>query len=361
MKTTPLTPLLEQPGPFATVFVDVSQDSENGRHERDLRARDACARLTEQGADEGVVTTVGRLLEEQVDRPAPVARLLVVTPTGAAYDETVTARVDSPVATWGPLPDLGAWITHRDAAVSFVLALVDHEGGEVTLHDTDVPDPTLEVEAGGETQFVHKVPTGGWSALRYQHTTQDVWRRNADAVVEEVTRLVRQGHDLLLVAGDPASVGLVRTALAEGSTSRATVVELPTGTRAEDGGDEARQDAIRQALLDHVVQRRTAVMHRLREALGRGSGAVTGVRDVADAFVKGQVETLLLDAGALAELRLDAAAHPGLQFGAVEVTGDLPADQALVAAAVLTDADVVPLPAAALGGAPVAALLRWTE
>jgi hypothetical protein len=303
---------------------------------------------------------VAERLAASVDQPAPVARLLVVTSDGVAYDETAVTRVDQTVATWDALPDLGAWITHRDAAVSFVLALVDHEGGQVTVHDTDVPEPQAEIEAGGDVQFVHKVPTGGWSALRYQHTTQDVWRRNADAVTEEVERLVQQGHRLVLLAGDPASVSLVRGALPQGPGSRAELVELPTGSRAEDGGDEALQEAVRAALVEHVVQRRTAIVHRLREALGRGSGAVTGVRDVADAFVRGQVETLLLDTGALTEHRLDPADHPGLQFGAVEVSGDLRADEALIAAALLTDADVVPLPSAALGGAPVAALLRWT-
>jgi hypothetical protein len=361
MQTTDLAPLLTTPGPFATVFVDVSQDSENGRHERDLRVREACERLAEQGADQGVLDAVKARLDEDVDRPAPAARLVVAAPTGVVYDETAATRIDRPVATWGPLPDLGDWVAHRDAAVSFVLALVDHEGGAVTLHDTDVPEPELEVQAGGEERFVHKVPTGGWAALRYQHTTQDVWRRNADAVVEEVDRLVMQGNRLVLLGGDPASVSLVRGSLPQGPGSKATLVELPTGSRAEDGGDEALQEAIRQALIDQVVQRRTAIVHRLREALGQGRGAVTGVRDVADAFVKGQVETLLLDVQALAEHRLDPANHPGLQFGSAEVSGEVRADQALIAAAVLTDAEVAPLPSAALGGAPVAALLRWTD
>ena len=359
MRTTDLAPLLSTPGPYATVFVDVSQDTETGRQEHDLHAREACEQLARQGADERAVAAVAERLTEPVDRPAPVARLLVATGDGIAYDETATAQVGRTVATWDALPDLGSWIAHRDAAVSFVLALVDHEGGEVTLHDSDVPEPELEIEAGGEERFVHKVPTGGWAALHYQRTTENVWRRNADAVVEEVQRLAQQGHRLVLLAGDPASVGMVRRGLEQGAASQATVVELPTGNRNEDGGDEALQEAIRSALLDHVVERRTAVVHRLREALGRGEGAATGVRDVADAFVQGQVETLLIDPQALAELRLDPSAHPGLAFGAGQVDGEVRADEGLIAAALLTDADVVPLPQVALG-TPVAALLRWT-
>ena len=360
MHTTHLAPLLQHAGPYATVFVDVSQDSETGEHERELHVREACERLAEQGADQRVLDAVGERLAEAVDQPAPVARLLVATTDGIAYDETATTRVPHTVATWGALPDLAAWVAHRDAAVSFVLALVDHEGGEVTLQDSDVPEPELELTAGGEERFVHQVPTGGWAALSYQRTTENVWRRNADAVVEEVTRLVEQGHRLVLLAGDPASVGMVRRGLEQGPASQAEVVELPTGSRAADGGEEALQDAIRGALLDHVVARRTALVHRLREALGRGEGAVTGVRDVADAFVRGQVDTLLLDPQQLPEHTLDPAGHPGLEFGAGQVDGEVRADEALIAAALLTDADVVPMPAAALG-TPVAALLRWTQ
>lgn len=48
-------------------------------------------------------------------------------------------------------------------------------------------------------------------------------------------------------------------------------------------------------------------------------------------------------------------AHPGLALP----DGRLRADQALVAAAVLTSADVAVAPAAALSGEPVAAVHRW--
>lgn len=360
MHTTDLSPLLQSPGPFATVFVDVSHDSENGAHEHELHVREACEQLAAQGADEAVVATVAERLSETVDRPAPAARLVVATPEGIAYDDVASTQVDRPTATWDALPDLGAWVTHRDAAVDFVLALVDHEGGDVTLHDSDVPEPELQLEAGGEVQFVHKVPTGGWAALHYQRTSENVWRRNADAVVEEITRLVQAGHRLVLLAGDPQSVAMVRDGLSSGPAAQAEVVELPTGSRAEDGGDEALSQAVSQALLDHVVQRRTALVHRLKEAQGRGEGAATGIAEVADAFVRGQVDTLLIDTGRLAEETLDPADHPGLSLG-TSVSGPVRADEALIAAALLTDADVVPLPGAALGGAPAAALLRWNQ
>lgn len=358
MDTTTLAPVISSAGPFATVFVDVSQDSEKGRHEHDLRVRSACEQLAEQGAPEPVLEAVAGQLAQSVDQPAPVGRLVVATPEDVVYDEVALARIDQPVATWSALPDLAAWVAHRDATLPFVLVLVDHEGGDISLWDSDVPEPEVEISAGGEVQYVHQVPTGGWAMINFQHSTENVWRHNADAVAGEITKLVRaHGHPLVLLGGDPTSVSLVRKDLDD---LPATVVELEHAQRAADGGDETIAQAIREALLAQVVRRRTELTHRFREALGRGRGAATGVRDVAEAFVQGQVETLLLDPGALAEHELDPAVVPGLSFGEVEPSGPVRADLGLLAAAVLTDAHVSTLPQAALGGAPVAAILRWT-
>jgi hypothetical protein len=358
MDTAALSDLFQATGPFATVLVDVSHDSENAAQEHELRVRAACDELTQQGADEAVVTAVQQQLSEQVSRPAPVGRLVVATSDGVLFDDVASLRVDQPVAHWGPLPELGTWLQHKTSVVTFVLAVVDHEGGDVAVYDSDVPDPEEETTAGGETHHVHKVPVGGWSALRYQHVTENVWAKNAEDVADRVNAHLRDGHDLVLLTGDPQSVPMVRERLED---KEVAVVELSSGTRAEDGGDEAMQQAIREALMEQTVQRRIALSHELKDRLGRDFAVATGVHDVADAFVRGQVETLLIDPRPAAELTLDVSQHPGLVVGATQPDGPLRADQALVAAAVLTSAAVTVTPSATLGGAPVAALLRWDQ
>ncbi|EGD43843.1 LigA [Nocardioidaceae bacterium Broad-1] len=359
MDTAGFTNLLTRPGPYATVLADVSQDSENAAHAKELRVRAACEELSAQGAPPDVVAQVSERLETNVRQPAPVARVIVATPEGIAYDQVAVAEVPNQVATWDALPDLGSWIAARDASTPFVLVLVDHTGGEISLWDSGLPEPTsTNTVEGDELEHVHKTQDNvGWAAYRMQQTTDNVWRHNADKVAAEVTRLIRDhGHDLVLVGGDPTSVGRLRADLADLPVE---VVELASGQRAADGGDQARADAIRSALLDRVVRRRTALVRRLEEAWGRGDRAATGVRDVADAFVTGRVETLLIDPGALAGHTLDPADHPGLHLRRAPVTGPVEAGEALIAAAVLTDAEGV-LPASVLGDAPVAALLRWS-
>ncbi|MGY2702960.1 MULTISPECIES: baeRF2 domain-containing protein [unclassified Nocardioides] len=355
MDTSTLSELFQSSGPFATAFVDVGHENENGEHEHELRVRAACEQLRDQGADDKVVALVAERLGELPAQPSPVARVVVANADGVGYDELASTRVDVPTATWAPLPDLARWIEHRDSAVTFVLALVDHEGGDVALYSSDVPAAEEEASVGGEERFVHQVPVGGWSALRYQRNTENVWARNAEAVVDEVVGHVRRGHRLVLLAGDPQSRGLVRDKLAG---TEAELVELETGSRADDGGDDAQAQAVREALLEQVVTRRLGRVHELRERLGRGEGAVAGIDDVTEAFVRGQVDTLLIDPAAAAEQEIDPRTYRGLSIGTQETVR---ADLALVAAAVLTSASVTVAGRTALGNQPVAALLRWDQ
>lgn len=358
MRTTDLSPVYQAKGPFATALLDVSRGTENGAHEHELRVRAACDELAAQGADESVVEHLRAVATEPVDRPAPVARLVVANADGVLHDEVAGFQVDDAVTAWGPLPDLARWVEHRDSSLRFVLALVDHAGGDVAVYDSDVPEPEELTSVGQEDHHMNQVPIGGWSMLRYQHYTENVWKENAEAVVDEITSHLRTGNRLVLLAGDAHSRGLVRSALED---TEAELVELETGQRTEDGGDEALQQAIREALMSKAVERRLSLVHELKEGLGRGDTAAAGVDGVADAFVRGQVDTLLIDPAAACEVELDPSRFPGLALGEGLPDGPVRADQALVAAAVLTDASVSACPAAAMGGEPVAALLRWDQ
>ncbi|MEU0090691.1 Vms1/Ankzf1 family peptidyl-tRNA hydrolase [Kribbella sp. NPDC006257] len=269
MDASRLNTVFEADGPFATATVDVSHDSESGAQEHELRVRSVCEQLTQQGAGETVVQQVAGRLIEQVGEPAPVARTVVANAGGVVFDETFHERIDQPSVHWGPLPELSGWIRSAERNIRFVLALVDHKGGDIAVYQSDVPEPESETSAGGETTHVHKVPVGGWSALRYQHETENVWRRNAQAVTEELDSVIASGVRLVLLAGDPRSVAEVEERLKK---PQATVVRLETGSRAEDGGDEAQQQAIREALLEYAVARKLELHHQLQDRLGHRRG-----------------------------------------------------------------------------------------
>jgi hypothetical protein len=357
MDVSRLGPVYDSEGPFATVVLDVGRGTESGAHEHELRVRGASEELARASAPQALVDQVAERLKERVETASPVARALVANSNGIVFDEVTHQRVDRPTVSWGPLPDLAGWVQLVERNLRFAVALVDHVGGQVTVYNSDVPEPESDVTVGGDDYHVHKVPVGGWSYLRYQHETEQVWQRNADAVVKDVESVVADGVRLVLVAGDPTSAGLVMDGLEK---SEADVVRLESGGgRAEDGGDDAHQQAVREALMEYVVSRRLALVHRLKDRLGQGSGAATGVRAVADAFVTGQIDTLLLDPETAAGSDLVIGDHPGLDVGPAPSDRPIRTDQVLLAAAVRTDADVTTLPPAALGGSAIAALLRW--
>ena len=360
MKTDQIAPLYADPGPFASAYVEVSRDAEDGDHVAELQARAAADQLREQGAPEEVVAQVLERLSQPPHVPAPVSRFVVATGRGVLLDELTPRHRARPEATWASLPDVAGWLTDADTAVPFVLALVDHEGGDVRRYSAAAVGPDDEATLGGRTEFEHKIRGGSWAHLRYQHHVENVWRQNATDVVAEIDWLVRRhAIPLVVLAGDPRSRQQVLATL---PAIDAEVVELDAGGRNADSGEDALERAVEHALRDEVVQEKLAQVHELRDRMGRDFAVATGVGDVVDAFVRGQVDRLLIDPAAAAGFTVEPERHPGLALGAVTgLPASLPADRVLVAAAALTDAEVVVSRASTLGGAPAAALLRWDQ
>jgi hypothetical protein len=359
MRTDRLMPLFDDAGPFASAYVDLSQDHENADATVELNVRAACDTLTREGAPEDVVTAVGDALAHVPDGPSPVSRFVVATPSGRVLlDEVTRTRRPQPSASWSALPDVSAWLADADRRVPHVLAVVDHEGGGVSVHPEGLDGPVESSEEGGETDFEHKVRGGGWAHLTWQHYNESVWARNARRVADRVRQHVDDGIGLVLLAGDPRSRSEVVQYLGD---TGATVVQLDAGGRNADGGDEALRQAVERALEEALDTARVEEVDRLQERLGRDDSVAIGVADTVDALVRGQVDRLLLDPSAAGELTVEPEHHPGLALGAVVPPATTPADRALVAAATLTGAAVEVVPASMLSGAPVAALLRWDQ
>lgn len=361
MRTERIADLYTDPGPFASVHIDVSRDSENADHQVELQARGVCEQLAQQGAPESVVEALRSRLTENTHTPAPVSRALVATESGGMiFDQLVHEHTEQPVATWGPLPDVNAWLEVEDSNTPFVLAVVNHEGGDVAAYVSDSPEPVQETSVGETSEIINKVKGGGWGHMRYQNASENVWSDNAESVVDEIRSFVNKGFRLVLVAGDPKSRSMVRNLM--GESGPAALVEIDEGGgRSADGGGEALQEAIRERLMERAVQRRVEVSHELKDRLGRNDAVATGINDVADAFVRGQVDTLLLDPVEAANEKLSPGDHPGLVIGSGIIDEPVRADLALIAAATLTGAQVSISPRSTLGGTPVAALLRWDQ
>lgn len=361
MSTDRIAHLYDDPGPFGSAYIDVSQDTEDAPHLAELQVRAACEAAADAGAPDSVVERLRACLAEMPHGPAPLSRFVVATQSGVLLNEVVHSRREQPQGTWSPLPDVATWLADEQITVPFVLALVDHEGGDVQLHRAGVETASTESTAGGETDFGHKVRGGGWAHLKWQHYAENVWERNADSVADEVLRHVRDGVQLVLIAGDARSRSLVRDTLGTAAAD-ATIVELDAGSRHADGGDQALRAAVGTAVEEAVATLRLAQGDELHERLGRDDAVATGVADLLDAFVRGQVDRLLIDPDEASELEVRPADHPGLAFGAISPMPDtVRADTALVAAAALTGASITVISSRLLSGAPAAGLLRWDQ
>jgi hypothetical protein len=364
-----LTPVLEATGPFATVCADVTHTTENADTELDLRVRGMAEKLTEQGAPEPVVEAVrSRLLEGNEGGEAGTlkGRAVVVAADGSVVLDQ--ALVDAPlreVAEWSARPDLTPVLRQLPGRVPRIVVLTDRTGADITF--IGAPGTVEEEEhPEGDTFQIRKVRGGGWAHHRYQHNAENKWVHNADEVAQRIASMVRRlGPRFVLVAGDVRARQIL--------TDRASdlwsglVVSMDEGGRAAGADREPVDLRERELVAEHEARECAEVLEQIQAARAHGL-SVTGTRATVEALRKGQVETLVLtdEPGDETLLVGDSPLELGVDqqdMDALGVHGEIvPADRALLAAAVSGASDVVVVPRSAMPEqVPVAAVLRYTD
>jgi Bacterial archaeo-eukaryotic release factor family 2 len=360
--------LTRKPGPFATVYLDASHDTDDAERAIALRWAHARAELTAQGADAATLDALAAAVTNAPPAVGRAGRVLVARHGEVVLDRSLPEPPASPTAHWSPLPDLLPALVDQPEPVTAVVVRVDEAGGEILVAGPDAQPIVAEQVEGGEHP-VHKVRGGGWSHLAMQERVEESWRRNTAQVAERVDRLVADtGAGVLLVAGDGRSRSRLVDALAERSASIA--VELERGSTDEDYLAAAVAEAVR----DVVTDARLAVLDRYEQAAGRPEGlAVQGIGPVLAALRAEAVDTLLLDAGVhrnatvwISDAPAQVAEAPeDLRAAGTDPIDEVPVDAALLRAAAGTGAHFVPIGGGRTGlvGHPlddgVGALLRY--
>jgi hypothetical protein len=364
-----LEPVFAASGPFATVCADVTHTTESADAELELRARAITGRLTEQGAPEPVVDAVrARLLEGNEGGEAGTlkGRALVVAADGAVVlDQALSDAPLREVADWAAHPDLLSVLRQLPGRVPHIVVLADRTGADITFMGG--PGEVQEEETvQGETFHIHKFPGGGWSQLRYQHTVENNWIANADEVAERITSMARRLRPrFVLVAGDVRARQII-TDRASGEWAD-LVVSMDEGGRAAGADREPVDRRMTELIAEHEARECADVLEQVQAAAAHGL-SVRGIRPVVEALRKSQVETLvvvdeprddtLLVGRSPLELGVDQQ-----EMDALGTHGEVvPADRALLAAAVASNAGVVVVPRSAVpDDVPVAAVLRYTD
>ncbi|TQN43591.1 hypothetical protein FHU33_3042 [Blastococcus colisei] len=364
-----LEPVFAAEGPFATVCADVTHTTENADTELDLRVRAITERLTEQGAPETAVEAVrSRLLEGNDGGQAGTlrGRAVVVAADGSVVlDEALADSPRQETSEWSPQPALLPVLRQLAGRVPHLVVIADRVGADISVVGP-AGRTEEEKQLEGDTFHMQKVKVGGWAHNTYMHTAENQWVENADQVAEEIASLARRlPLGFVLVAGDVRARQIL-TDRASDSWSD-LVVSMDEGGRAAGADREPVQRRAAELVAEHEARAIAEAIEQVQAAGAHGL-SVTGTDQVVEALRKGQVETLVL-ADEFADETLLVGGSP-LELGvdqhdmdALGIHGEVvPADRALLAAAVASSAGVVVVPASAMpDGALVAAVLRYTD
>ncbi len=338
-----LSAVCRSEGPFATVVLDVSHNTEDADHRAEVRRKDVQERLAAQGAPPAVVDRVDAALADSDPPVGEAGRVLVVDEREVLVDVQLDASPPAEQVAWAPLPDLLTVVGAVPEQVSTVVVRVDEEGGELLA-----PGDARPETVAGRTKPVHKARGGGWSHRSMQSRVEETWKQNVAQVATLVDERVRATDArLLVIVGDTRSRARLREALPERSARIADEVPRSGGEAPAEVGSAVGRS------VDLLLQgERRAAFARYAEAAGRAEGfAVTGLAAVVDAARAQAIDTLFVDPARVVDTVIWGSAEPTLLGRTRAELTDLGAERprevsavsAMIRAATCMDAGLVVL------------------
>lgn len=311
MDLTWLQPVVDRPGPFTSVHLDASRDTGAADRAVELRWQHIRRQLEREGAPSTIVNRLEQAALAPSGAHGPHGRTLVATEDEVLVDRVLPAPPRRDSGHYGLVPHLMPLVRALDGAFPYAAVEVDRAGAEITVVEplADGGERTTSETVEGGHDVLHAVPGGGWAHRRYRSRVQDSWERNADAVAEEVDRLVVRHHpEVLLVSGDEKAAAALTESL--GRRSQELVVPVEGGGRAEGKDTEAFAQHVEEVLTRHRQEHMGDVLARYTELLGQGRRAAAGLAQVVDALRAGSVEVLLLHDEPSSVLTLWAGENP---------------------------------------------------
>jgi hypothetical protein len=275
MESDRFRPLLDAPGPFASVFYfDDSHDIHDANAQLDLKWRALREQLERQGADESVTAHVGQAV---MDARAPIGRsgrAVLANADGVLLNAQLLRPTAEMVVRVSEVPYIMPLVEHGFDHPNYLLVEVDHTGADVTA---DI-NGTLRSET----------VDGG---------TDGAARKNVRAIADRVSELVdEEAIGVIFVVGEVRSRSDLLTALPERLRERTIPLEIGARHSGHDDDKVERDiEAVfrrrRLNVVDHVAARFTT-------EIGRKSGlAAEGLGAVCSALRRGAVDTIIIGDG----------------------------------------------------------------
>jgi hypothetical protein len=284
--------LYERPGPWASVYLDTSHDTEDAAKTLELRWRSAREALMAAGCDSGTVTALEGSALSAPSRSGERGMALFASHGEVVLRQPLDAPPRQPIAEFGPLPHAMPMVAQLGEQIPYVCAVVDHTGGDIRAVGSGqlVREHTVK---GSANYPIRKVKPGGWSQSHHQNAAEETWRRNAGDVASAVAGLAeRCAAEVIVVAGDPRSRPMLIGQLPERWRER--VVETDAGQRAAGADPAALDDVTIQAIAERAAAHEQNVLDRYHTERGRDAAACTGLPAVVAALQRSQVDTVLL-------------------------------------------------------------------
>ncbi|WP_407288789.1 hypothetical protein [Streptomyces sp. BP-8] len=298
MRLSLLRPVIDRPGPWATVYADISHGTEDVEKQQELLASATTAQLFALGADEATCGAVHEALVAPRDSApgAHTGRVLFAHDGVVVLDTPLPGPPATPFAAWGPVPRVTPLLAAiGDDPVCLVVRL-DRNGADLVVLGERGADDTGR--AGDTERPPPRTAPADWSERHLQATAGRTWEQSAG----EIADAVREAFDssgaeaVVLIGGEAHERHLVHDKLP--SRLRAVTYESEHGGRAPGAErdlverDIAQIRAVRER--EHVAQ----VTDRFRTGAGSGGRsaprAAAGIPALVEAARAHRIETLLV-------------------------------------------------------------------
>ncbi|MFC8302597.1 Vms1/Ankzf1 family peptidyl-tRNA hydrolase [Specibacter sp. NPDC057265] len=359
--------LYRHEGPWSVAYIEADTGTVDTLEAADVRPGHVRETLAAKGAPKPDLDAVEEAVQPATGEPSPVARYILARQGKVELNVLLPGPLVVPERiSVDPIPDLLPLVRHRPSEYPYLVVEAGRDDAEIRLHYAGKHSPDHVQKVQGSDENLKKVPSGGWSQGRYQHRTEEIWRRNANQVAEEIDRIIRSsGAKLLVLAGDIRARGLIQDQLSEASRELLSVVDSHTHTGGAD--QEAFNHQINERVALQWAAEQQEVLDRLAVQQGQANPeSTTGAGAVVHALQQAQVEVLIMNDQAFADREfLALSAEPWIATAQEEalgadVLGKVPATAALLRAAALTDARILLVPEGVLPDkTDIAALLRW--
>ncbi|HEX5598782.1 MAG TPA: Vms1/Ankzf1 family peptidyl-tRNA hydrolase [Micromonosporaceae bacterium] len=288
MELSFLRPLYARPGPWASVYLDASQDTADAKSAVQLRWRSLYEQLGDQGAEPETVDALDRVIRGHEPRPGDYGLAAFATDGEVVLAEYLSAPPRADLARYGPLPHVMPLVAQRGEQVAWVRVLANRTGADLDSVSVGGVPRRAHVR-GGESFPIRKVKPGSWTQKRFQREAETTWQRNANDAARATAELAEiVGAEVIVVAGDPHARAALAGALPDRWQDRLVLTDA--GSRAAGADPERLEDVTVQAIAEVAAQHTRSALDRYGQQEGLGDG----LEPVVAALQRSQVDTLLI-------------------------------------------------------------------